>query len=155
MATQGYKIIDEIEPVTDRSWALHPKLTFFGSMMLPTLWLAIIGAANSFALGHPRRKHHAAVAASAVMAVWSIIFVAGAYMPEPTWKYFSLGISVVRLWLAYYLTEEQQWAAEMFAHAGGKVLSLWTTLGILRVIALLVATRVSERIHRAFLRMVP
>lgn len=139
----GYHIIDEIEPVTDQSYALHPKVAFWGSMLLPMIWQLAVSALNSFLLGHPRRKHHAALCVAAMMVTWSVVFVALAYMPVVTWKYCALIITAVRLWIAYYLSEEQSWAAEMFEQAGGKVASLRATIAILRLLAFLVIRRVN------------
>ena len=144
----GYKIIDEIDPVSDEAWALHPDLTFWATMFLPTLWLGIVGAMNSFLLGHPRRKHHAALCAAAVIVVKAIVFVAGTYFPEVTWKYWSLPVSAIRLWLAYYLTEEQTWAAQMFQHAGGKVASLRTTIAVVNVLSRLIPPWLTRRMLR-------
>jgi hypothetical protein len=137
----GYKILDEIEPVRKDAWALHPQMPFWGSMFLPTHWLAILGAANSWMLGHPRRKHHLAVGVAALLAMYAIGFVADQWMPEVSHKYVITLLAGIHLWLGYYLTEEQEWAAEMFEQAGGKVLGLAHTIGVLRVLGALLVRR--------------
>lgn len=131
----GYRILDEIDPVTESSWALHPQLAFYGSMLLATHWLAAIGAMNSFLLGHPRRRFHVALGVAALLGIYAIAFVAETYFPRVTWKYWNLLVVAIHLWLGYYLSEEQQWAAEMFEHNGGKIASLWTTLAILNALS--------------------
>ena len=154
MTTSGYRILDEIEPVTDRSWALHPQLAFYGSMMIDTPYLAAIGVANSFLLGHPRRKHHLAVGVAAVMGVYAIDFVAFTFFGPVLRKYvwlFSVGI---HLWLGYYLTEEHEWASEMFEHAGGKVVSFWSTLMLLQALSRILVLRLQQRAARMFIGLV-
>lgn len=146
----GYKLIDEIEPVGDNSWAMHPTVAFYASMAVDTPYLAVIGVANSFLLGHPRRKHHLAVAVAAVLGVYAVEFVTVTFFPKVAWKYVFLLAVAMHLWLGYYLTEEQQWAAEMFEFAGGKVLSWWTTVMFVQAIGRMLVVRWM----RMFLRVV-
>ena len=141
----GYKILDEIEPVTEASWALHPTVCFYASMLLSTPYLVAIGVANSYLLGHPRRQHHAAVGVAAVLGVYAVEFVATGFFPKVAWKYFFLAASAIHLWLGYYLSDEHEWAAEMFEHAGGKVLGWWTTLMLLQALGRILIQRVWAR----------
>jgi hypothetical protein len=135
MSSARYRILDEIEPVKEHAWALHPQLPFWGSMLLITEWLAVVGVANSWLLGHPRRHLHTALGGAAIMGKWAIIFVVVSWFPEATWKYASLLLSAIRLWLGYYLNEEQEWASEMFEHSGGRIVSFRSTFALLCVMA--------------------
>jgi hypothetical protein len=141
----SYKILDEIEPVKQDAWALHPQLAFWGSMVLATHWLALLGCVNSFLLGHPRRKHHVAISVAALMGVWSIFFLCDHYAPRGAIKYLVTGAIAIHLWLGYYLTEEQEWAAEMFVEAGGKLVGLFRTIFLVRVLGRILLARLRGR----------
>ena len=141
----AYKILDEIEPVKQDAWALHPQLAFWASMAVETPWLAILGCANSYLLGHPRRKHHVAVSAAAVMAIYAIFFLCDHYVPERGVPYVFTAAIAIHLWLGYYLTEEQEWAAEMFEEAGGKIVGLFRTILLTKVLGRILIAKVRGR----------
>lgn len=146
----GYKLIDEIDPVADNAWALHPTVAFYAGMVMDTPYLAAIGVLNSWLLGHPRKKYHAAVAVAAVLGVYAVEFITLTFFPKIAWKYVFLIAISMHLWLGYYLTEEQQWAAEMFEFAGGRVLSWWSTVMFVQAIGRMLWVR----FNRLFLRVI-
>lgn len=154
-STAGYRILDEIEPVSQAAWAMHPELGFYGSMLLDTPYLALICAVNSYLLGHPRRKHHVAVGVAAVMTVYAIQFVGVTFFPKLAWKYFYLAAAGFHMWLGYYFNEEHTWATEMFEHAGGQVLSFWSTIAVLNALGRMLMLRLSVAWMRLFVRLVP
>jgi hypothetical protein len=141
MSESTYRIIDEIEPVGQRSFAFHPDLPFYGAMMLSPLWLALFAAANSWLLGHPRRRHHVAVGAAAVTAAWAICFIRMTWMPLWTWKYSVLAVHAVSFTLGYYMSEEQEWAAEMFEQGGGRVVGRGLTIAALNILGKILPSR--------------
>lgn len=137
----SYRILDEIEPVKQDAWALHPQLPFWGSMVLATHWLAVLACANSFMLGHPRRRRHVAVSAAALMGIYAILFLCDTCLPVWSWDYVITVAIAIHLWLGYYLTEEQEWAAEMFEEAGGQIVGLFRTILFVRMLGRLLRRR--------------
>ncbi|MBI4862423.1 MAG: hypothetical protein HY815_19515 [Candidatus Riflebacteria bacterium] len=141
MAGPTYRLIDEIEPVKGNAVALSPSAPLIAAMVLPVIWLAAVSVGNSWLLGHPRRVWHLKLAVAAVVSVKAIVYLAVTFLPEVSWPYIALSIVAIRLSLGYYLTDEQEWAAELYEMEGGKVVGLGYTFVLIKTLARLVTPR--------------
>ena len=129
MSVEDYRIIDEIEPVRERAWALSPQTPLLAAMLVGSPALAaMLGCANSFLLGHPRRRQHLPVAMATVGGCWAVVGLCLFVLPESSWKYVLLARTALKFYLGYYLADEQEWPAAVFEEAGGKVLGLRESL---------------------------
>lgn len=136
----GYRIIDEIEPVSGRSFALDPRTPLIAIAILPSVWACLMTALNSQLLGHPKRRQHWILSAQLAASVQLLVWVIKATLPRTVWPYCGLLIIGVRLGYVYYMAEEQEWAADMFKEAGGKLASFPATLA-----AILLLSHIVER----------
>ena len=59
-----YRIFDELDPLPDETWALHPSAPVVAMIVLPAPLGVAVSILNSYRLRHPRRARHASLGAA-------------------------------------------------------------------------------------------
>jgi hypothetical protein len=144
-----YRIIDDVEPLSERTWAASPHLPLIAAVLCAPFWFAALSAANSRLLGHHRWRRHVLLGAAYVALHWSVAALASTHVPRAGWAYVGLLLTGARFALAYYLGEEQVDVSEMFEQAGGRTLGVGTT-----IVAVLILGEAVRRLRPAALALV-
>jgi len=117
-----YRLFDEVDPVADESWALHPSAPVVAMIMLPALVGVAVCLANSYLLRHPRRNRHAVIGAATALLLILVGLAFDAWLTPSAQRYASVFEDACRLYYAYNVASDQIVIAERFEEAGGKIL---------------------------------